>query len=121
MEGDSLEQMLIKVPESLPNMINNPIMKKVAEHLDANSSEMAKLESDFPSTRKVTIKVEVGRTAEVECCQKKDFEAFLKNLKVAIDDRNDRPLLEPAQINVLFDLYAAELPAPEQPLAPPAS
>ena len=97
-------------------------MKTVAEHLDANSSEMAKLESDFPSARKMTIKAAIGTTTEAECCSKKDFEAFLRNLKVvAIDDRKDKslkdkPLLEPAQINVLFDLYAAELPALNPPV-----
>lgn len=65
MEGADLNQMLMKIDERPPNVTTNPIMKKLAEHLDANSSDMAKLDSAFPSAKLVHVKTDIGRTAEV--------------------------------------------------------
>ena len=120
MDGATLDQMLSGLPESIPNVISNPVMKKVADHLDSNSSDLTKLDTAFPSAKMMTIKIDLGRTGEVQVCDKKEFEAYLKNLKVSSGtDKREKPLLESAQINVLFDLYAVELPS-AQPPAPPA-
>ena len=59
----------------------------------------------------MTIKIDLGRTGEVEVCDKKDFEAYLKNLKETGKDNKEKPLLDIGQINVLYDLYAVELPS----------
>ena len=57
--------MLMNIDERPPNVTSNPVMKRLAEHLEANTSDMAKLDSAFPSAKAMTIKVDIGRTAEV--------------------------------------------------------
>lgn len=57
---------------------------------------MAKMATAFPSAKQVLVKTGIGQTQEVECCTKKEFEAFLKALKEPLptDTRKEKPLLE---------------------------
>ena len=73
----TLNEMLLKIPERPSSQKIDPLMQKLADHLQA-TGEIGKLEKSFPLAKKILIKTSLGLAREVSCAKKTELEAFLR-------------------------------------------